>query len=120
MSETNEKKIAMRAIIEAEIFKLVPILLEAEKAKEMFNNAPSVRNGARRYDAEVEANHAIERGATRIVEKWSQAYRDCVEMQEVKEGIHETIASYFPKDGGEYWLGQVGRKLEGNHDEHLD
>jgi hypothetical protein len=71
MSETNEHKIALKAIVEAEIFQLVPTLLEAERAKEQFLAAPSIQTGVRKFDAECAASHAIDKAASNIWSKWS-------------------------------------------------
>jgi hypothetical protein len=111
MKTENEHRIAMKAIVEAELFTLVPTLLEAERAKDEFCNAPSLKSGVRRYDAEVAAHRAIDKAATNIWAKWNASHKEWIEIDEVQDYIHDAMETQA-KDEGEYWIGEIGKRLE--------
>ena len=95
---------------------LMPFIEEAESARDLYYNSPSIQNGARRREAEQKAKDAIECASQHLWETWEREFRDIVTESEFVTMILEELKRLHPQgevlsEESKFWLGNVGREL---------
>lgn len=90
-------KLKCRAMVENELGKLLPAIREADLAIQMYDKTPSIRNGAKRHDAEERARFAIQDTSELLWMKYHAMFSDFVTEDEMTEMIAQTLRILRPE-----------------------
>lgn len=96
---------------------LMPFIEEAEKARELYDNHPSIHNGARRSEAEQKAKNAIEAVSQHLWETWEREFKEIVTQCEFVSLIIQSLKKLHPqgeepiKDEDKVWFRYVNKEL---------